>query len=1675
MNKLSTLPNTQISTLLSKYQDYDPSPNLNRMTPIPSQMLTVSYKSSSLDITLDTGANVSYIRLSEAQQLGLDIMPNNQLALLADMQTRMASLGEVNFIVQVQNIVLRIRALIMKNLQAACFGGTTFHADNDITARVKTGEILIHNKFLIKQSNPFTEFPFFPPPFQKSNSISTPGSQVLPECLNNSSTEALQPPLATPTLLKFNAVSVPSTSVTFSGEIFPIPLPSHLTHLGYIGIVPNFPSIPEKVTDSLHWLPQVCEVRHGQALYKNISRDPIIAPKYSHFKTLPVDDLELSDVTSPVEKKDRYKPMVELVKLNGGKVHHSLVPAKTLELMSTIQINRSVLSTDQEERLNRIHKVNHKVFDNNLIEGYNHRAGEFFANFTFTNKPPPTRLFVPQFNKRCATIQQAKCDELESQGVLVDPKVHGIPVLHVSPSWIQQKSRAKHKDLESCTLDELRFITAFNSLNDCIRPQPSSSCSSSAIFTFLARWTCHIYADLNNSYFQLPVQKSLWCYLGIMTPHKGIRVMTRTGQGLLGSDVELEELMSRILGDDIDAGHCIAIRDDIIIGGNTIDEAISNYEKVLFKLDNNNLKLSPNKVRIFPADTEIYGYRVKDGCIEPSSHIITSLGQTSMESLTTVKKVNSWKGLYKCLIGHLPALAMVMSPFDSATGGKSSAETFSWTPQLVAAFNEAISHLKQINKTYLPAPNEQLVLLPDTMSVSPCTGWVLYTQRDQKLLPVTFCSAKLKEYMVRWFPCEKEAVGTVLAIEHCAHWISESELTTLVGPDSSAVVQAANLMRKGKYSSNPRLQSLLASVNRRNVKFFHNSAKSGKHIVPDCLSRLKDTTCKSKDCAVERFLDDIPINLEAMALTLLSISLEQSAHPAIIAATSAELSELLTQTAGPIPLGSRQTWINIQKSDPDCVAVFNQKSSGDVPRKNSTNTNINKIFKEAIIHQGLLVLREFDDKKMKEVDKVVVPPTYLDSVCTVLHIKLNHPTQYQLKQVFERHFFCPKLDLALQKLYEACLLCISFKKFPKELESFSPTLFPDHPGTHMNVDIMKRSGQLVLVNIDLFSGLITCSFAISEKAEDLSKAIINAVTPIRHADVVQVRVDKAPALLSLASNQTSDLSQLGIKLNLPLDDNKNSNCCVDKAIAELEIELRKLSPSGAQISALEISKASTLLNNKVRNRGLTAAEIHFSRDSNDHQNLNLDDSRLQSEVISKRNHNHAHSAKSKAPSGKPQHSPELSRGDIVYVKTHGSKHETRDPHIVVETSDQSATLRKAMHFSPQDVRPVKMAPKDRIVATKFIYRPKHQSTRSSPDFQLPRNDDVQDDEELICIPVGPPWQPIDGDSVVIPHLCDVDIGSEALDLIQQILVGDQQEEQVRIDDEPDASSTSLDTSENDDCAEADVPVANDEPGENDVDSDSETDNDNLEVILFENGQGLFQDENLIQNRILKKKDRAAFFDQNLGRWRKVTITSNVVKRKGWEHWHNFVDDDGIAGGIYFIPDERWSLLDDSDSEAEPDAVPGVIHQLDGLAIPDSATPETSPEKEDILQQFPTILVGTKPKIRLHTTEYLSDTSDDNVDSNINLDEALHVTPDWDNFGTDLECSVAQDTPASYRSVPLDQVVNLDHILPLTSTPVPTPSPGRLRSRISAMRRQLPMEYDKKESSFLSRLNPFRKR
>ena len=92
-----------------------------------------------------------------------------------------------------------------------------------------------------------------------------------------------------------------------------------------------------------------------------------------------------------------------------------------------------------------------------------------------------------------------------------------------------------------------------------------------------------------------------------MTPFKGLRVYTRAAMGLNNSSEYLEKLLSRVLGDLLAQGILVKIADDVFIGGNTMDELISNWFIVLQRLSDNNLKLSTDKTIVCPTRAHILG------------------------------------------------------------------------------------------------------------------------------------------------------------------------------------------------------------------------------------------------------------------------------------------------------------------------------------------------------------------------------------------------------------------------------------------------------------------------------------------------------------------------------------------------------------------------------------------------------------------------------------------------------------------------------------------------------------------------------------------------------------------------------------------------------------------------------------------------------------------------------------------------------------------------------------------------------------------------------------------------------------------------------------------------------------------------------------------------------------
>ena len=174
-----------------------------------------------------------------------------------------------------------------------------------------------------------------------------------------------------------------------------------------------------------------------------------------------------------------------------------------------------------------------------------------------------------------------------------------------------------------------------------------------------------------------------------MTPFSGLRVLTRSGQGLLGQSEELDELMAKIIGDDIKEGRAVKIQDDMIIGGATQLEAAKNYIRILEKLYLANLRAEPHKTVIFPKSADISGWIWKrGGFISVSPHRRSSLLNTKEEDIKTVKDMRSFIGLYKTLHMATPAMSRFITPLEDTIQGLQSADKYMWNHAASQRFRE---------------------------------------------------------------------------------------------------------------------------------------------------------------------------------------------------------------------------------------------------------------------------------------------------------------------------------------------------------------------------------------------------------------------------------------------------------------------------------------------------------------------------------------------------------------------------------------------------------------------------------------------------------------------------------------------------------------------------------------------------------------------------------------------------------------------------------------------------------------------------------------------------------------------------------------------------------------------------------------------------------------------------
>ena len=1233
--------------------NYFSDSKLNFIKPVPSQILTVQDANGlNVHLDLDTGATCSYVKYDAAKKHNFKIMPNTQTSKLADGVTKMSAVGEINEIFYRNGWEVKFCAIVTRELHTNFVAGNNFFQENEVTQDISNKSITVHKKYTVPETNKLL---------------------ILPTSANN-------------TILHNNHMNVvlPGQSVSY---------PTQQQEDQVLAVQP----CPQSKSGS--WPPpQLCKVSNGFIHVVN-NTDEVFTLKKANNKitarTLdsasnPENKCLLSNVSMPIVQNDNYK---------------------------NVQINCTNIDKQVVDYVKSVNEKFKDVFNDDLQQGYNMKFGRHVCSLNWANdtRPPANKVHNINYDHSTKVLLQQVIDEFTQSEVLGIPQDHNIHIQHVSPVFLVRKQREKNKPKNELTSRDVRMVVNFGNINEHLKNIPTPITKPKDIFTHLGRWKYVISMDLFQGFFQNHINPNDSQWLGISSPFGGLRFMRRSGQGLLGQSEELDELLSKVLCNEMKLGIVARIADDIFVGGATPLETAQNYENVLEKLHAANLKVSADKTKIFLESMDVLGWVWKHGgFISPSPHRVNSLKNTCHNDITCVKDMRSWIGLFKTLLPATKNLTMLLDPFDKAVADKQSKEPIQWDESLKISFNKAKEAIDSIQTLYLPHPNDQLMIVVDAAKAKPGLGHILYAIKNNHKLPVSFHSTKLSENHSKWHSCELEALAFATAITAEYNILKESTKPILITPDSKAVADAVNLIKKGKHSSSPRIQALITNVNRLPLIVQLANGKNNLNNCADFQSR-NPSTCLVEHCTICNFVNEMS---------------ENTINPHAINAINDHM------------LDNKLAWKKIQDESKSCTQAKFHITTGKTPSKVSgkLHSEVRRLTSVATISKDglLVVLSKPTSFSSKTNELIVIPSSHLPAVLWQIHNSLHHPTKSQLKSQFEKSFYSVGLHPELDKLYNDCHFCVTQKKIPSIVPHYTKD-DSNVPGVNFHADIIKRRTQCILTIRDNFSSYTVAKIVRSEQSKDLKSGIIDLLTPIKLAGNITVKVDNCSGFKPILDGKDQDLNKLGILVIATDVFNINANSVVDRACQELEQELVRLEPDGRQISNTTLQIAVQLLNSKLRRNGkISAFEIYFNRDLKSGDNLNLNYQKIKDQQTASREyHNIKHNDKVKLPIITP-----LKTGDIVTVKTHKhDKHKAKDIYMVTSENKDNVKIQRVIHSfnsNPSIRSKTYTTSRDRLHVVKsnlqYNLRPRKNILKTSTEWNPIREYQDSDDEDNYVVP-----------------------------------------------------------------------------------------------------------------------------------------------------------------------------------------------------------------------------------------------------------------------------------------------------------------------------------------------------
>lgn len=362
-----------------------------------------------------------------------------------------------------------------------------------------------------------------------------------------------------------------------------------------------------------------------------------------------------------------------------------------------------------------------------------------------------------------------------------------------------------------------------------------------------AKYFCIL--DLREAFAQLAVSEDSQEYLTINT-HLGLYRYRRLIFGVACAPTKFQSTMDRVI-QGLKGVLCFI--DDLLIGGNSLEECYANLIAVLDRLVEYNVKIKWEKCKFFQTSVTYLGHEISEEGIRPNKEKIKAVvNAPAPQNLTQVK---SYLGLINYYGRFIPNLSSELIELYKLT---KKGVNFVWTDACQTAFERSKQLLLDNDLLAHYDPNKQIVVHCDASPYG--LGAILSHVIDGVDRPVLFASCTLTDAQKNYSQLQREALSVVFAVKKFHKYIFGKQIT--IYNDHQPLREIFN-ERKSVPVAAGQLQRWAIFLSMYNYRIeYKKGSKMGN---ADALSRLPLSEENDIDAQnVQEFSESMPIDRQVV-------------------------------------------------------------------------------------------------------------------------------------------------------------------------------------------------------------------------------------------------------------------------------------------------------------------------------------------------------------------------------------------------------------------------------------------------------------------------------------------------------------------------------------------------------------------------------------------------------------------------------------------------------------------------------------------------------------------------------------------------------------------------------------------------------------------------------------------